>query len=446
MSDATAEAAASRWDELLASRPDTHDYLAAGQRDPALMAHGRRLCSVARPAFISRAEYETQRRVVRDVVGALRRARDVVVAERDRLPVLGRFREWIDRLAALEVADVDHGEAIRLDGFSSNDLRFVEANADLPGGAGHADSLAELFEASPPWRSFAAEFHPEIVRMLPPMVDVLVSSWRRWGRGGAQPQLAVVGWAGRNEISDATVRSVLDAARASGIEAWHSEPGELEWRDPHLVAAGRPCNLVFRAMLTPWVLDGLDELQPLIAALRHDAVCMVNSFRAELMGNKALFALLTDPRVELGLTPAQRQAVAAHVPWGRIIRDEQTTGPDGSDIDLLAWIEANARRLAIKPSHDAAGRGVVLGWDADPAAWRLAIDEALDGDHIVQERVETPTRAYPLIDGGDVELIQDTDPFVFNGELGTFFSRLSGEGVTNVSSGASLVPTVVVAS
>lgn len=87
-------------------------------------------------------------------------------------------------------------------------------------------------------------------------------------------------------------------------------------RSPSLQSHGHPLCSVARPVFIsrPWVLDALDESQPLIAALRHDAVCMVNSFRAELMANKALFALPTDPDLELGLTASQRAAVDAHVP------------------------------------------------------------------------------------------------------------------------------------
>ncbi|MEO1057977.1 MAG: hypothetical protein AAFY28_13785, partial [Actinomycetota bacterium] len=157
MSDAIAEAAARRWDELLTIHPETRRTLAEGQERAALVAHGHPLCSVARPAFVSSAEFERQRSVVADVVGALRRARDVVVEHPERKTLLGQFASWIDELTALEVPDVDHGDAIRLDGFGARGLHFVEANADLPGGAGHADSLAELFEATPVWSTFAEE-------------------------------------------------------------------------------------------------------------------------------------------------------------------------------------------------------------------------------------------------------------------------------------------------
>jgi hypothetical protein len=199
-------------------------------------------------------------------------------------------------------------------------------------------------------------------------------------------------------------------------------------------------------MLIAHVIESMDELQPLTTALRHDAVCMVNSFRSELTGHKALFALVTDPKMELGLTRTERDVVDRHVPWGRLLDDVSTTGPDGDTIDLLAWVERRRDELVLKPSHAAAGRGVVLGWETDEAAWLQAIDESLDGDHVVQQRLTLPMRRFPLAADGfpEVDLIEDTDPFVFSGSLGSFISRLSGGGLTNVSAGGSLTPTVIV--
>ena len=126
------------------------------------------------------------------------------------------------------------------------------------------------------------------------------------------------------------------------------------------------------------------------------------------------------------------------------MRDQRTKAPTGGDVDLLEWTDANREQLVIKPTHDAAAHGVVLGRETDSVGGRAAIDRALDGDHIVQRRIETPATEFPLIDGGRGELIQDTDPFVFDGELTTFCSRLGSTGVTNVSAGVSREPSVIV--
>ena len=68
MSDATGRAAARRWDELLAAHPETTDYLIDRQRSPSRQSHGHPLCSVARPVFISGADFDIQHGVVREVV------------------------------------------------------------------------------------------------------------------------------------------------------------------------------------------------------------------------------------------------------------------------------------------------------------------------------------------------------------------------------------------
>jgi hypothetical protein len=441
------ELAERRWTELLDRHPDSGVRLAEQQIQRGLVSDGQPLCTVSRPVMMTSADLERQRRIVRLLVRALRRARDHVVAHRATLPGLGRYRDWIDELLALEVADVDHGEVIRLDTFADDgSLHVVEANCDIPGGTGHADGIAELFEGLPFWPQFSHEHGARIVALQPHLFATLAQAWRAWGRGGTEPRLGVIGWRGRSAAVDDIMRLTTEAAEAAGFHVRCAEVAELEWHPPRLLAAGEPVDLVFRVMLSEWAVDDLAALRPLTEALRHDAVCMVNSFRSELMGHKSLMALLTDPEIDLGLLPDERAVVDQHVPWGRVVSDRTTSGPDGTTIDLLDWMEAEQQHLVIKPTHSARGHGVVLGWEADEAGWREAIDRAADADHVVQRRVHLPVRSFPLLDGSSTaEFLEDTDPFVFDGEIATFMSRLSrGGGLTNVSAGASLTPTVIV--
>jgi hypothetical protein len=442
------ELAERRWTELLAGHDGCGAWLAERQIQRRLVSDGQPLCTVSRPVMMTSDDFERQRRVVRLLVRALRRARDHVVAHRTTLPGLGRYREWIDELLALEVADVDHGEVIRLDTFAEGgSLHVVEANCDIPGGTGHADGIAALFEELPFWPQFADEHGARIVALQPHLFETLAQAWRSWGRGGAEPHLGVVGWHGRAAAVDDIMRLTTEGAAAAGFDVRSVEVSELEWRPPRLLAAGHPVDLVFRVMLSEWAVDDLAALRPLIEALRHDAVCMVNSFRSELMGHKSLMALLTDPDIDLGLPPDERAAVDAHVPWGRIVSDRTTLGPDGELVELLDWMEREQQHLVIKPTHSARGHGVVLGWETDAGGWREAVDRAADGDHVVQRRVRLPMGTFPLLDGtSTAAFVEDTDPFVFDGEIATFMSRLSRGGLTNVSAGASLTPTVIVES
>ena len=71
-----------------------------------------------------------------------------------------------------------------------------------------------------------------------------------------------------------------------------------------------------------------------------------------------------------------------------------------------------------------------------------------NGDYLVQERVATARETFPaLTDDGRVEFAEqlvDLDPLLFNGKVGSAFTRLSYTELANVSSGGGMVPTYIV--
>ncbi len=72
----------------------------------------------------------------------------------------------------------------------------------------------------------------------------------------------------------------------------------------------------------------------------------------------------------------------------------------------------------------------------------------VDGDYLVQERVKTSKERFPMLDEAGnwqmVEQLVDLDPLLFNGVVGSAFTRLSSSELANVSSGGGMVPTFVI--
>ncbi len=175
---------------------------------------------------------------------------------------------------------------------------------------------------------------------------------------------------------------------------------------------------------------------------------MVNSFRSKLIHKKALFAVLTDQRRASLFTHAEQEAIRAHVPWTRIVRDEDSDY-NGEQINLLEFVRRNSERLVLKPNDDYGGHGIAIGWNVDQPEWEAAIQRAVaNGDYLVQERVPTARETFPALTGsGRVEFAEqlvDLDPLLFNGKVGSAFTRLSYTELANVSSGGGMVPTYIV--
>jgi len=156
--------------------------------------------------------------------------------------------------------------------------------------------------------------------------------------------------------------------------------------------------------------------------------------------------VLTDERHQHCFSEAEQQAIRASVPWTRRIEDTSTTYA-GEEIELLKFVRAKRSMLVLKPNDDYGGHGIFIGWECDEAAWDRAIDEALRGDYLAQERVTTSREVFPFVDESGVHLIEqllDLDPLLFFGKVSGAFTRLSSSSLANVTSGAGMVPTMIV--
>jgi uncharacterized circularly permuted ATP-grasp superfamily protein len=175
---------------------------------------------------------------------------------------------------------------------------------------------------------------------------------------------------------------------------------------------------------------------------------MVNPFRCKIVYKKASLAVLGDERNAEMFDADELAAVRSHVPWTRVV-EERRTEKDGETIDLLPWAAQNREQLVLKPNDDYGGAGIVLGWEADDAAWERAVANALASPYIVQERVAIPSEPYPsVVDGRAVfaQRMMDTAPFVCHGDYAEgCLTRLSTAALLNVTAGGgSTIPTFVV--
>jgi uncharacterized circularly permuted ATP-grasp superfamily protein len=153
--------------------------------------------------------------------------------------------------------------------------------------------------------------------------------------------------------------------------------------------------------------------------------------------------VLTDDELQPLFTPAERQAIAAHVPWTRRVLEGRTRR-HGQDVDLPRFIVENRERLVMKPNDEYGGKGVFIGWETSPSDWEAALAEALRTSYVVQDKVELQRLNFPeLTAAGELifrDLVVDLDPFVFDGEVEGFLTRLSGTSLANVTSGGGQVP------
>ncbi|MDQ3322490.1 MAG: hypothetical protein M3525_08700, partial [Acidobacteriota bacterium] len=240
-----------------------------------------------------------------------------------------------------------------------------------------------------------------------------------------------------------------DYFESNGYDSIICSPDELEFDGKHLIYKGVTIDIVYKRLLVNEYLPIIDQHPALLEAYRTGAVCMVNNFRSKLVHKKAIFAVLTNERYAHLFDENELEAIKAHIPWTRIFRDEHTEYQDEA-INLVDFTQQNSSKLVLKPNDDYGGHGIYIGWNSSETEWSEAIKLALDdGDYLVQERVQTSKEMFPMLDDSGakfdfVEQLVDLDPLLFNGVVGSAFTRLSSSELANVSSGGGMVPTFII--
>ena len=413
---------------------------------------GRLLCNVLRPNLMTYEQVEYIKREVAILLGAFRTLYHALLEDPALRSEL-HLSEGEQALVAIDPGFAVPTPSTRLDSFfTPATLQFVEYNAESPAGIAYEDGLAEIFRQSPVWEQFTRRYSAEHLPCRAPLLETLLNTYREWTRNSgkrssAEPVIAIIDWKGLPTQTEFELLS--EYFNRQGIPTFISDPDALEYTHGQLTANGKPFDLLYKRLLTGEFLDyyGLERAlnHPIVRALRDGVICMTNSFRAKLLHKKAIFALLTDPANMRLFTAEEARAIHDHIPWTRRVRDTHSTSADSEAIELLPYIRAHRTELVLKPNDEYGGKGVLLGWEMDATAWEQAIENALAGDYLVQERVPVQPQLFPSYDNGLIysERMIDLDPYIFDGtEMRGILTRLSASSLLNVTAGGgSVAPT-----
>lgn len=443
--------AVARYHDLLANQDLSESSRATlddGLERAKLIFGGRRLSPYLRPHFVTESDFARITQICETVWSAIQKVKDAAVEDARIVDRLGLSE--IER----ELCRVDPGykqvsPTARLDSFlTSARYSFVELNGESPAGIAYADAAYDIFSSLPVMKEFAKHYNLRPLYGRGFMLDVLLKSYEEFlGHvPERKPRIAIVDLPGVPTVKEFEL--FREFFEANGYLSAICTPQELEFNNNRLSVAGQEIDIVYKRLLVNEYLPIINDYPALLNAYRAGAICMVNSFRSKLIHKKALFAVLTDKRYAPLFSDAELNAIHAHVPWTRVVCDEQSDYED-APVDLLEFIRHNSHKLVLKPNDDYGGHGITIGWNVDQSGWDAAIDQALaNGDYLVQERVPTARETFPaLTEDGRVEFAEqlvDLDPLLFNGKVGSAFTRLSYTELANVSSGGGMVPTYIV--
>jgi uncharacterized circularly permuted ATP-grasp superfamily protein len=408
---------------------------------------GRTLCPFPRPNFVSPDVYRQIQGVCRRIFRAIEKA-ETSLGEGlfDRVGLTPEERE----LVAIPSGYRRSSPTSRLDSFLTTDAyRFVELNAETPAGIGYNEVLVEVFLELPIVKKFQERYSLRRFRARERVLETLLRCYREAGGKAAKPMIAVVDY---EEVPTRTEHHMFrEFFEANGCPSIVCDPRHLSFEGGRLRHDGRAIDIIYKRLLVNELLDRIGENQALVAAAKAGAVVIVNPFRCKPIHKKAIFAVLTEDELQPLFTEEEQAAIRAHVPWTRRVREGRATR-QGQSLDLPAFILKNRDRLVMKPNDEYGGKGVFIGWETTDSEWAEALHTALGASYVVQERVELLRQTFPEMQPGEGgrgtlhfrDLVVDLDPFVFEGEVEGFLTRLSGTSLANVTSGGGQVPAFLV--
>lgn len=419
-----------------------------GLEDAKLIFGGRRLTPYLRPHFVTEADWKLVTERCEIIWNTLQKVKDAAIGNDellDELGITGIERELVEIDPKYEQVS----PTARLDSFLTDDTySYVELNGESPAGIAYADSATAIFEEMAVMRKFKERYNVRGLEGRPKMLEVLLNCYEEYlgEKPDKKPVIAIV------DLKDLPTQKEFELFRdyfeSEGYTSIICSPDELEFTDGKLRYKGVVIDLVYRRLLVTEYLPIMASQSALVDAYRAGAVCMANSFRSKLVHKKAIFAVLTNERYRHLFDKEELAAIRAHIPWTRKFRTEKTEYY-GEEIDLVEWTRMNQSKLVLKPNDDYGGQGIYIGWASTVEEWFEAINKGLEnGDYLIQERVKTAREEFPMLDSvGNwhmIEQLVDLDPLLFNGKVGSAFTRLSSSELANVTSGGGMVPTFII--
>ena len=174
---------------------------------------------------------------------------------------------------------------------------------------------------------------------------------------------------------------------------FHVKKGEVWHEDSRIDIAYRGYEV--RDLLEMEKEEGLD-IRPFGILFRENRI--ISSIAGDF-DHKSSWQILTDPQFTLKyFTADERHYFQRHVLWTRLLREGRTTGPEGQPIELLEWTRRNQDILVIKPNRSYGGDRVTLGPSVSEGEWEKGIEEALQGEPFVVQRLAHITMSeFPVI-------------------------------------------------
>ncbi len=320
----------------------------------------------------------------------------------------------------------------RFDAFynAKGSIYFCEFNTDGTSGMNETNTMEETFLGTDVGKQLQETHSLEPFELRKSLLNTLVESYRSFN-DTKKPNIAIV------DILDNATIAVFEALRdvfiGEGYNTIIADPRDLTYHDHGLWMDDFRIDLVYRRAVTTELLERFDAVQAFIEAYRNSAFCMVGSFRSEAAHSKLVFTFLTSPTAEEYFSQEEITFIRNHLPF--------TIRLTSNNMLLLDRLLAEKDNYIIKPHNSYGSQGLYMGKDCSMREWQELINDNMDKNYIAQELIAIPTEDFHTSPGKVESLKVNLSPFLYDGKLKGFYTRISNIEVITTARGGALIPT-----
>ncbi len=343
-----------------------------------------------------------------------------------------------------ELTEIDPGfpvtvQVSRNDAFiSSNNVHFLEVNADSPVGVMYTDIHTGIIEGLPFWEEMKSRFDIESEIIMPRLLSTLINAYR--AAGGKKDKPVITLSAGKGSGTKPEFMAITDYFQAAGFTTVYNELWNWEYDGKNLIAPDgtKPDMIYRRGTISDWI-EFADEIKPVIKALKDKNVVMVNPFRSKMASQKSILHILQLEKIQKALSAEECRFIAKTIPWTRIMTETMCLY-DGRTIDLYPYIRKNRSEFVLKPVNSFGGKDVCIGREAAESEWDAALEQTKKFDFVVQKYIETPEEIFPIPEPRMSMKAKKINAnfYVCGGDYAGGVARTSDSSIINVSRGGGM--------
>lgn len=383
-----------------------------------LMPGGRAICPVLRPHLLTRRQYDSLQKTAAVLSAVMDRVSEQALAN----PAILARLQLLPAERMLASVNHTHGKAAMTTisvAAGLTDHAITGVSQDPPASVVYTEPLSEIFHESAPMKELRKRYKFTRSKTVKKLLQSILAAYKGQGKKKF-PCIGVVEFRQSVKAAPSTEALLLaERFRASGYPAEVVTPEQLEYRNGELRRGDFTIDIVYRRVSAQELLVRSDLNHPLLRAYRDHSICMVNSFRAEIMGKLSVLALLSDDTFVANFPAAERKLLRQHVPWTRFMANGKTSHGE-EQIDLAEWVARNREMLVLRPLDSGSDLHSYDGAELDQAMWERAVKTALRSRYVVQEKTASVRANFPVFQFGQLESRDfrvSVQPALFGGKM-----------------------------